>query len=147
MNFLLEILKKLCYNKLENKKKGNDTMANEKLIAQYMVALGISREEAIQVIADDEAIDHGAKLFELTPEQEKESKKARQADRKPIVYNFDTSKRKRAENPDKRFLIDSFSDLLETLDETDVEITNPEREIVFHYKGTKYKLVLSAPRS
>ena len=123
-------------------------MANEKLIAQYMVALGISREEAIQVIADDEAIDHGAKLFELTPEQEKESKKARQADRKPTVYNFDTSKRKRAENPDKRDLIADLRDLIkdEPLCE-DIKVTNPEREIIFHYHGVKYKLVLSAPRS
>ena len=66
-------------------------MANEKLIAKYMESLDITREEAIQLIADDVAVDKGAILFPLTPEQEKEAKKARQADRKQTVYNFDTS--------------------------------------------------------
>lgn len=122
-------------------------MVNEKLIAKHMASLGISREEAIQLIADDVAIDKGAKLFSLTPEQEKESKKARQADRKPTVYNFDTSKRKRAENTDKRFLIDSLQTSLQEVGVTDVEVTNPEREMIFHFNGVKYKIVLSAPRS
>ncbi len=122
-------------------------MVNEKLIAKHMASLGISREEAIQLIADDVAIDKGAKLFSLTPEQEKESKKARQADRKPTVYNFDTSKRKRAENTDKRFLIDSLQASLQEVGVNDVEVTNPEREMIFHFNGVKYKIVLSAPRS
>lgn len=122
-------------------------MVNEKLIAKYMESLDITREEAIQLIADDVAVDKGAILFPLTAEQEKEAKKARQADRKQTVYNFDTSKRKRAENPDKRFLIDSLKTSLENLECDSLEVTNPEREMIFHYKGTKYKIVLSAPRS
>ena len=28
-----------------------------------------------------------------------------------------------------------------------VDVTNPERELVFHYNGKKYKITLSAPRS
>lgn len=122
-------------------------MANEKLIAKYMESLDITREEAIQLIADDVAVDKGAILFPLTAEQEKEAKKARQADRKQTVYNFDTSKRKRAENPNKRFLIENLAGVLEALDGSDVNVTNPEREIIFFYKGIKYKIVLSAPRS
>ena len=42
----------------------------EKLIAKHMKTLDITREEAEQLIADDEAIDKGAKLFELDKEQE-----------------------------------------------------------------------------
>lgn len=122
-------------------------MSNEKLIQKYMNSLGLTRDEAIQLIADDVAIDKGAKLFELSAEQAKEAKKARQADRKPTVYNFDTSKRKRKENPTKRFLIENFSELLKNVGCTDVDVTNVEREIVFYLDGTKYKLVLSAPRS
>ena len=122
-------------------------MANEKLIAKYMESLDITREEAIQLIADDVAVDKGAILFPLTAEQEKEAKKARQADWKQTVYNFDTSKRKRAENPDKRFLIENLKASLENLECDSLEVTNPEREMIFHYKGTKYKIVLSAPRS
>ena len=122
-------------------------MANEKLIAKYMESLDITREEAIQLIADDVAVDKGAILFPLTAEQEKESKKARQADRKPTVYNFDTSKRKRAENTSKRFLIENLTDALQKVECTNLEVTNPEREIIFYYEGVKYKIVLSAPRS
>ena len=120
---------------------------NEKLIQKHMNTLGLTREEAIQLIADDVAIDKGAKLFSLTAEQEKEAKKARQADRKQTVYNFDTSKRKRAENPTKRTLIEHFKELLDSMGCTDVEVTNVEREIIFHLDDTKYKIVLSAPRS
>lgn len=122
-------------------------MANEKLIAKYMESLDITREEAIQLIADDVAVDKGAILFPLTAEQEKEAKKARQADRKPTVYNFDTSKRKRAENTSKRFLIENLTDALQKAECTNLEVTNPEREIIFYYEGVKYKIVLSAPRS
>ena len=122
-------------------------MTQEKLIEKYMNTLGITREEAIQLIADDVAIDKGAKLFSLTPEQEKEAKKARQAERKTTVYNFDTSKRKRAENPTKRFLIENVKELLESLGCSDINVTNVEREIVFHLDDTKFKIVLSAPRS
>lgn len=122
-------------------------MANEKLIAKYMESLDITREEAIQLIADDVAVDKGAILFPLTAEQEKEAKKARQADRKPTVYNFDTSKRKRAENTSKRFLIENLTDALQKAECTNLEVTNPEREIIFFYDGVKYKIVLSAPRS
>lgn len=122
-------------------------MANEKLIAKYMESLDITREEAIQLIADDVAVDKGAILFPLTAEQEKEAKKARQADRKPTVYNFDTSKRKRAENTSKRFLIENLTDALQKAECTNLEVTNPEREIIFFYEGVKYKIVLSAPRS
>lgn len=123
-------------------------MVNEKLIAKHMAQLGLTREEAIQLIADDVAIDKGAKLFSLTPEQEKEAKKARQAERKPTVYNFDTSKRKRAENPDKRELISTIHDCIQSSEDCEsIEITNPEREMIFHFRGVKYKIVLSAPRS
>ena len=83
---------------------------------------------------------------DLTAEQRKSAKKARQADRKPTVYKFDTTKRKRAENTGKRFLIDEIKKCLENTGADSLEVTNPEREIIFMSEGTKYKIVLSAPR-
>lgn len=83
---------------------------------------------------------------DLTAEQRKSAKKARQADRKPTVYKFDTTKRKRAENTGKRFLIDEIKKCLENAGADSLEVTNPEREIIFMSEGTKYKIVLSAPR-
>lgn len=125
-------------------------MNKEEMIAKHMNVLGITREEAIQLIADDEEIDRMTRTSDidgdLTAEQRKSAKKARQADRKPTVYKFDTTKRKRAENTGKRFLIDEIKKCLENAGADSLEVTNPEREIVFMSAGTKYKIVLSAPR-
>lgn len=125
-------------------------MNKEEMIVKHMSTLGITREEAIQLIADDEEIDRMTRTSDidgdLTAEQRKSAKKARQADRKPTVYKFDTTKRKRAENTGKRFLIDEIKKCLENAGADNLEVTNPEREIIFMSEGTKYKIVLSAPR-
>lgn len=112
----------------------------EELIQNHMRILGISREEAIQLIEDDKRIDRGEKLFELPPELEKGAKKARcvaSADRKKS-----TAKREKKVDDDKRYLINHFTEGLEN-----VNVLNPEREFEFFYNGKKYKLVLSVPRS
>jgi hypothetical protein len=121
----------------------------EKLIAKHMNLLGISREEAEQLVADDEAIDKGAKLFELTAEQEKASKQARQADRKPTVYKLDNTAGKRSKKVDdaKKFLLSALIGGIEESTGSKVEVLNDEREFVFHFNEKKYKVVLSAPRS
>ena len=64
----------------------------EKLIAKHMKTLDITREEAEQLIADDEAIDKGAKLFELDKEAEKASKKARSVGTKTTPKTAPTKK-------------------------------------------------------
>lgn len=124
----------------------------DKQVAKLMTLLKISEEEARQVIADDKAIDRGAKLFELSPELAEGAKKARRAERK--VTDTPTKREKKIDN-DKRFLIDSLVWLLTTdVEQTGdnvcaeaVEILNPERELTFIYNGRKYKLTLSCPRS
>lgn len=124
---------------------------NENLIAKHMATLGISRDEAIQLIEDDLAVDRMTSMkdveSDLTEEQRKNAKKARQADRKPTVFKFDTTKRKRPENAGKRFLIDTIKTALEGIEVEKLEITNAEREMTFSVDGTKYKIVLSAPRT
>lgn len=124
---------------------------NENLIAKHMVTLGISRDEAIQLIEDDLAVDRMTSMkdveSDLTEEQRKNAKKARQADRKPTVFKFDTTKRKRPENAGKRFLIDTIKTALEGIEVENLEVTNAEREMTFSVDGTKYKIVLSAPRT
>ena len=121
-------------------------MANT--VENLMRILGCSEEEAKQILADDKKIDQGEKLFELTPEQQKASKKARQTGtKKKTVYSFDTSKRKRKENPDKAFLIEIFKKALESQEATNIEIINPEREMSFNFNDVVYKIVLSVPRN
>ena len=120
---------------------------------EAMRKLGMTEEEIKQVLADDKRIDKGEKLFELTAEQTKASREARQADRKPTVYKLDNANGKRSKkaNTDKQYLIKAIVSGLKTycglLDENTVEVVNAERELIFHYNGTKYKVVLSAPRS
>lgn len=111
-------------------------------IFDSLIALGCTEEEAKQTIEDDKKIDQGEKLFELDPELEKGSKKARQAPRKA---NSTPTKRERKGDDDKRVLI---AEIVKALAECDkVEITNPERQIDFEFSGRKFRIVLSAPRS
>ena len=120
----------------------------EKLITKHMGLLGISREEAEQLVADDEAIDKGAKLFELSAEQEKASKKARAIGTKTTTTTKTTTKRERKADNDKAMLIDEIKQALEGLESVEgIEVTNAEREMLFHCNGRKFKVVLSAPRS
>ena len=118
---------------------------------ERMRAQGYTEEEIEDMLKADREIDRGADLFPLDPELEKGAKKARRADR------TDTSKkanRERKPNDDKRFLIDALvwavtTDIEQAGDNvlaTDVEIVNTEREFLFTYNGTKYKVVLSVPR-
>ena len=126
-------------------------------VAKLMRTLGISKDEAIALMDADKRIDKGEKLFELSAEQEKASKKARQVSRAPTVYKLDNKdgKRSKKADNDKRFLIDAFvwaltTDIEHSGDNVcaeNVNIINPERELTFTYNGKKYKVVLSAPRS
>ena len=102
--------------------------------------LGLSEDEIDDVLATDKEIDKGAKLFELDPELQKGAKKARQADR------TDTPKpRERKPNEDKATLVNALFNAVLPLCES-YEVVNSEREFLFTYNGTKYKVVLSAPR-
>lgn len=123
-------------------------MTDNEIIERNMKLLDISREEAMQMLEDDKRIDKGEKLFALTPEQEKASKKARQADRKKktTVYKFDTSKRKKPENKGKQAIITALTESVENLGAENLDVINNEREFFFELNGTKYKIVLSMPR-
>ena len=114
----------------------------EKKVFESMIALGCSEEEALEVVESDRRIDKGEKIFDLDPELEKGSKKARQAPRKA---NSTPTKRTKKEDTEKGYLI---SEIVKALAECDkVEITNPERQIDFEFSGRKFRIVLSAPRS
>ena len=126
-------------------------MINEKMIEKHMKILNISREEAIELIKEDEKIDKMTSTSEINSdmsvEQVKAAKTARQADRKKTVFNFGVSKREKKANPDKRILIENLRASVQAVGGTDIEVTNLEREMVFKFNNVKYKIVLSAPRS
>lgn len=103
--------------------------------------LGVSLDEAKEIAESDRRIDNNEKLFELTPEQQKASKKARSVGRTPTAYNF--TKRERKTDEAKAEILQQLISGLQA----EVEIINPEREFTFAVGGRKYKVVLSCPRS
>ena len=125
-------------------------------IQELIVKLDLTEAEAKQLMADDEAIDKGEKLFELSQEGKQVEKKMRQADRKVDAYGKAT-KRERKADEDKQSIIGRLVSTLENWFQsnehctfnacTEINITNAEREFSFIYNGKKYKVVLSCPRS
>lgn len=113
------------------------------MVEKLMKNLGISREEALQVIADDKAIDKGEKLFELSAEQKKAAKQATRADNKP---RSTPTKREPKVDKDKAEIMQTIDDALCSLVDDVQERTN-DRELVFMYNEKKYKITLSCPRS
>lgn len=113
------------------------------MVEKLMKNLGISREEALQVLADDKAIDKGEKLFELSAEQKQAVKQATRADSKPRQTQ---TKREPKADKDKAEIMKVIDDALCDLVDN-VENRTNDRELVFTYNGKKFKIVLSCPRS
>ena len=121
-----------------------DEKRNEKAL-KLMAQLDCSYDEAYQVVLDDEAVDRGEALpCDLTPEQMKASKKARQADHaKPK----EKVKRERKKNDVKANLILDLANFLEDSETiTGVEITNAERQVAFTLGDLKFELTLVQKR-
>jgi hypothetical protein len=120
----------------------------EEQIAKLMKNLDLTREEALEVIASDKAIEKGEKLFELTTEQKKAEKQARtttSTKSKVDAYGKKSAREKKVNN-EKLELIEI---LQKALAENSCQVTlttNPEREFEFTKGNTKYKIVMSVPR-
>ena len=113
-------------------------------VQKLMQVLGISEEEAREILATDKAIEQGADPFPLTDAEEKASKEARRADQdKATRKQTARAKKVDAEKLEIMQVIDdALCDLVDN-----VEVINPERELVCHFNGRKFKITLSAPRS
>lgn len=115
-------------------------------VQKLMRILNCSEEEALQVLADDKAIDQGQRMsFDLSAEEEKKAKKyantgTRKASNTPKV---------RKENPTKSGIITEIATfLMENSDFSpeNVEITNKERQIAFKIGDNAYELTLVQKR-
>lgn len=117
----------------------------EKKIANYMKKYGISREEAIEMIAYDAEADKMtiAEIKKtLTPEQIEAQK----------AMTITTSEKKRGErkverkpNEDKRSIIQKIFAAVLGIDEKAV-VSNVERQIDFTVGETNYSITLTAHR-
>jgi hypothetical protein len=119
-------------------------------VQELMELLQCTEEQAKQIIESDKQVDKMTVReceSDLTQEQKASAKKARQGDRKPTVYKFDTRAKK--SDLDKAHLIHLLADCLGmvTKSEEDLVVTNAERQIDFVYNGRKFRVVLSAPRN
>ena len=135
-------------------------ISNKQLTA--MRKLGYTDAQIQEMLADDKRVDRGEVLeWDLSPEEhkkamkyansdEKKKKTAEKAEKKgATAYNFDTSTKKRKENPTKANIIALLATILcENSDfcAENVEITNKERMIAFKIGDTAFELTLIQKR-
>lgn len=111
-------------------------------IKDLMNNLHCTEAEAIEIIKDDEAIDKGEKLFELTDEQKKNSKKARSTGTRKVT----TVHRERKIDETKKRIMNGFRVFLEGVGAT-VDPMKTEAEIHFKFNGEDYSLKLIRHRA
>ena len=115
---------------------------------RIMRVLEVNEKEADEILAYDNAVDKGLKTqYDFTKEQEKETRKYRQADRKPTAYKF--TKRERKPNATKGGLIQELYNFLTTgssFDISNCKITNKERQIAFSVADNDFELTLVQKR-
>lgn len=140
------------------------TVSNKQLTA--MRKLGYTDEQIQQMLADDKRIDRGEVLeWDLSPEEHKKAMKYANSTEKtkktaekpaekskkgtPTAYNFDTSTKKRKENPTKANIIALLATFLlknTEISAENVEITNKERQIAFTIGDNAFELTLVQKR-
>lgn len=110
----------------------------EKQIENAMRSLDLTREEAIEMLSADEAIDKGEKLFELSDEQKKVAKAMTSAgggkhkEHKPREKKVDV---------DKRDLMDAIDEALcDTADNVE-RVSDSEIKIIYNDFEYTIKLI------
>lgn len=115
---------------------------------KIMQNLGLTSEEADQLLADDKAIDKGEKMpFDLTAEQQKVAKtftvSTTKTKKAPTVYKFE---RKKTENVPKAEIIAKIEQLLTENGYENVKILNKERQIAFTNGENDFEITLTQKR-
>lgn len=121
---------------------------DEKKILNCMKTLGISRDDAVQMLLDDDEVDHMTPKEvndDLSDEQKKVVKSMKNSDTKtPTAYKF--TKRERKEDKAKSYLVGAIAEFLDDKVEN-LEVTKAEREIVFNLNGEHFTLQLIKNRA
>ena len=124
---------------------------DEKRIAELMKTLDLTREEAIELIQEDEKVDKMTVKeteSDLTAEQKQAIKKAKGGAKAVDAFGKKRVVERKADE-DKRTLISLLYSTLHSADDPsceNIEVTNPERQIDFNMNGRRFRIVLSAPR-
>ena len=128
----------------------------EQQIAKMMNTLKISREEAIDLIREDEEIDRMSMSEvdnDLTPEQKKAKKKATNTTGDKTKRSYTFTKRERKPDDVKREIIDTIAHNLDRaccgedlVSPSNIQIVKPEKEITFELFGEAYSVTLTKHR-
>lgn len=124
---------------------------DEKRITELMQTLDLTREEAIELVQEDEKVDKMTVKeteSDLTAEQKQAIKKAKGGAKAVDAFGKKRVVERKADE-DKRTLISLLYSTLHRGDDPsceNIEITNPERQIDFNMNGRRFRIVLSAPR-
>lgn len=124
------------------------TRKEEKRIAELMKSLDCSREEALDIMREDEAIDAGKRVyFDLSPEEEKKAKKYANSDTHKVKKS--NIHRERKPNELKEAIVAEIAQILTenvTFGAEDVKITNKNRMIAFAVGEKHFELTLVEKR-
>ena len=128
----------------------------EKQIVKMMNTLKISREEAIDLIREDEEIDRMSMSEvdnDLTPEQKKAKKKATNTTGDKTKRSYTFTKRERKPDEAKREIIATIAQNLtrccfgeDCSTCSDINVVKPEREITFKVGDDEYSVTLTKHR-
>jgi hypothetical protein len=117
---------------------------------RIMRSLGVTAEEADEIIAYDKAIDRGERMeYDLDPEREKEAKKMANVRNHKTTGVYDLRARPRKENATKKGIIDDLFKFLTENSEIayeNVSILNKERQISFTVGEDTFELTLVQKR-
>ena len=112
------------------------------MVNKLMTKLGCTEAEALDIIANDKAIDRGADPFPLSAEQKQAEKKMRATGSKAKTEKVVKNHKKDAE---KAELISELAQFL-TEKVENLEILNAERQISFKIGDNSYELTLIKKR-
>ena len=124
---------------------------DEKRIIELMQTLDLTREEAIELVQEDEKVDKMTVKeteSDLTAEQKQAIKKAKGGAKAVDAFGKKRVVERKADE-DKRTLISLLYSTLHRGDDPaceNIEITNLERQIDFNMNNRRFRIVLSAPR-
>ena len=120
-------------------------MAEQTQIERIMNGLKCSKEEALEILKCDKAIDRGERMpFDLDPETEKQAKKFANVGTR--ATDGKKTERKRKENPTKATIIAEIARFLTENGYENVEITNKERQIALKSGENSFELTLVQKR-
>ena len=109
-----------------------------------MKKLDLTDQEISDILKSDEAIDNGARLFEL----DEDSKKAvRLVSMSGHDNDYPDKRKGRDKKPPNNEKIEMIKAMAKAVKAEEVQIEHPERIFTFVKNGVKYKVVLSCPRS